>query len=54
MMLDIQRDSLFKLINKVNYMLMKINLSDVSTDEKVVPSTNFLVFAQRFENNKCD
>lgn len=50
----IQRDSLFKLINKVNYMLMKINLSDVSTDEKVVPSTNFLVFAQRFENNKCD
>ncbi len=44
-----QRKELFKKINRRNYQVMKKNILNVSTDDKVVPSTNILSFLEKLE-----
>ena len=46
-----QLDAISKLLTKENYDEMKENLSDMSTELEIVPSTNFLQFVERLESN---
>lgn len=49
--LDNQRAAIMKKITSANYNVMKSNLSSISNDDKVVPSTNFLELLQNLEND---
>ena len=46
-----QRKELFKKITKKNYQVMKQNLSNISTDDSVKPSTNILPFLEKLEKD---
>ena len=45
-----QLDKLNKMISSENYVVMKTNLEDISSDPKVIPSTNFLRLLEHVES----
>lgn len=49
--LENQRAAIMKKISAVNYTIMKTNLSKLSNDDKIVPSTNFLELLHNLEND---
>ena len=49
--LENQRMAIMKKITATNYTTMKINLSKLSNDDKIVPSTNFLELLHNLEND---
>lgn len=46
-----QRKEFFSKIKQSNYFVMKENIKKISNNDKVVPSTNFLEFLDKFENS---
>ena len=45
-----QLDKLNKMISSENYVVMKTNLEDISSDPKVIQSTNFLRLVEHVES----
>lgn len=46
-----QRKEFFSKIKQSNYFVMKENIKKISNNDKVVPSTNFSEFLDKFENS---
>ena len=49
-----QLDKLNKMISSANYVVMKTNLEDISSDPKVIPSTNFLQLLEHLESEDTE
>ena len=48
---DNQIKELISKINYTNYKIMKENIKEISEDYRIIPSTNFLKFINRFESD---